>query len=109
MIGIALASFVAVLGRGVHDSMNNAIDGQLYVAGLRGWQTDAAKDCALQRVRFTGKPVNMPTSFHVKENGIELGFTTALDPASAGDADSYDVEQWNYMADPLADRKTVKG
>src|SRR3954466_5127186 len=39
----------------------------------------------------------MPTSFHVKENGIEFGFPTPVDPASAGDADSYDVEQWNYI------------
>ena len=29
MIGLALVSFVAVLGKGVHDSMNNAITGQV--------------------------------------------------------------------------------
>jgi putative ABC transport system permease protein len=41
MIGIALASFVAVLGRGVHDSMNNAIDRQFpaswIVTSKNGW------------------------------------------------------------------------
>ena len=31
-------------------------DGQLYVAGLKGWQTDSAHDGCLQRVRYTGKP-----------------------------------------------------
>ena len=45
----------------------------------------------------TGKPVNMPTSFHVKENGVEIGFTQPVDPATATDPDSYDVEQWNYI------------
>jgi len=41
MIGIALASFVAVLARGVHDSMNNAIDKQFpaswIVTSKNGW------------------------------------------------------------------------
>src|SRR5204862_6713465 len=41
MIGIALASFVAVLGKGVHDSMNNAIDEQFpaswIVTSKNGW------------------------------------------------------------------------
>ena len=75
----------------------NPVDGQIYVAGLKGWQTSAAKDCGFQRVRYTGKTVNMPNELHVKENGIEIGFTTPIDPKSAGDPDSYDVEQWNYV------------
>jgi hypothetical protein len=75
----------------------NPIDNQIYVVGLKGWQTRAAKDACFQRVRYTGKTVNMPTSFHVKENGIELGFTNPVDPETAGDPDSYDVEQWNYL------------
>jgi putative ABC transport system permease protein len=41
MIGIALVSFVAVLGRGVHDSMNNAIEQQFpaawVVTSKNGW------------------------------------------------------------------------
>src|SRR5262249_3222417 len=75
----------------------NPIDGQIYLTGLKGWQTRAAKDACFQRVRYTGKLVNMPTAFHVKENGIELGFTNPVDPETAGDPDSYDVEQWNYL------------
>src|SRR4051812_19808072 len=41
MIGIALVSFVAVLGKGVHDSMDNAIKGQFpsafVVTSKNGW------------------------------------------------------------------------
>ena len=33
----------------------NAADGQLYVCGLKGWQTRATKDGIFQRVRYTGK------------------------------------------------------
>jgi len=52
MIGIALVSFVAVLGKGVHDSMNNAIDGQFpaqwIVTSKNGWSgfPTAAGDAA---------------------------------------------------------------
>jgi hypothetical protein len=75
----------------------NPADGQLYVAGLRGWQTDAAKDAGLQRVRYTGKTVNMPTELHVKGDGIEIAFTSPLDESSAKDAQNWDIEQWNYV------------
>ncbi len=44
-------------------------DGQLYVAGLKGWQTNGAKDGAIQRVRYTGKPVTMPNTLHVTDKG----------------------------------------
>jgi hypothetical protein len=72
------------------------IDGQLYVVGLKGWQTSAAKDSALQRVRYTGKPNNQPAELHVRADGIELTFPYALDAASASDAANYAVKQWNY-------------
>ena len=73
----------------------NPADKQLYVAGLRGWQTTAAKDAGLQRVRYTGAKVCMPTQFNVKSNGIEVAFTSELDPSIAADAGNYAVEQWN--------------
>jgi hypothetical protein len=74
----------------------NPGDGQLYACGLRGWQTNGAKDGCLQRVRYTGKPAYQPRALHVTPRGIELTFTDPLDPATANDAGSYDVERWQY-------------
>ncbi|HWE02327.1 MAG TPA: DUF6797 domain-containing protein [Tepidisphaeraceae bacterium] len=71
-------------------------DGQLYLCGLRGWQTAGVKDGALQRVRYTGKTVHQPAALHIRANGILLTFTCPLDPRSAADADSFSVLQWNY-------------
>jgi hypothetical protein len=71
-------------------------DGQLYVCGLKGWQTTGARDGAFQRVRFTGQPVRMPRELHVRPQGIELDFTATLDPASAADTQNWAVQQWNY-------------
>jgi hypothetical protein len=75
----------------------NAIDGQLYIAGLRGWQTSAASDACFQRVRYTGKPVQMVTALKVTKTGLDLTFTDPVDAEDATDPDSYDIEQWNYL------------
>lgn len=76
-------------------------DGQLYVCGLKGWQTNAARLTAFQRVRYTGAPVRMPSALHAVEGGLIVGFTCALDPALATDVQSYAVEQWNYVWGPM--------
>lgn len=76
-------------------------DGQLWVCGLRGWQTNAARLTAFQRVRFTGAPVRLPKALWAVEGGLALQFTTPLDPALAGDVQSYALEQWNYVWGPM--------
>ena len=70
-------------------------DGQLYIVGLKGWQSSAAKDGCLHRVRYTGKPVQLPAALKVKPNGVEISFTNALDN-SASDLGNYAVSVWNY-------------
>jgi hypothetical protein len=73
------------------------LDGQLYVAGLRGWQTNAARDGALQRVRYTGQPLNTVAAMKVTHTGLDLTFTNPLDPKIASDPENYSAEQWNYL------------
>jgi hypothetical protein len=70
-------------------------DGQLYVIGLDGWQTGAVKDGSFQRVRYTGKPIHMPSSYGVYENGVKIGFTQPLHK-SAARPENFRVEAWNY-------------
>ncbi len=82
---------------GISRARFNATDGQLYVAGLKGWQTTAAKDACFQRVRYTGKPVTMPTAMHVAADGISITFTNPLDKKAATNLDNYAVDQWNYL------------
>ena len=71
-------------------------DGQLYLSGLRGWQTRAGHDGVLARVRYTGKPLQVPLDLHVGPGTIAITFTCALDPDSAADPDAWGIEQWNY-------------
>ncbi|MFM8470148.1 MAG: DUF6797 domain-containing protein [Limisphaerales bacterium] len=72
-------------------------DGQLYLTGLRGWQTRGTRDGAFSRVRYTGKPVDMPHSLHATKDGVQITFTRALDTATAADAANWAVERWNYI------------
>ncbi len=82
---------------GIMRARFNAVDHQLYLVGMKGWQTSAAKNGGFQRVRFTGQPVCMPLEMHARKNGMEITFTTPLDPASANDLENYSLEQWNYV------------
>ena len=74
----------------------NPKDGQLYVAGLRGWQSNAAKEGGFDRVRYTGAPVTMPTGLHVSKAGVTITFTGPLDKEAAESVDRYSVSVWNY-------------
>ena len=71
-------------------------DGQLYLCGLKGWQTSGVRDGGLFRVRYTGKPLRQVIGWTVLHDAVRLRFDTPLDPATASDPDNYSVEQWNY-------------
>lgn len=71
-------------------------DGQLYVVGSTGWQTSAVRDGSFQRVRYTGKNINLPVQLKVQPSGIQLTFSDPLEKATAEDPGSYGIEQWNY-------------
>jgi len=75
----------------------NPTDGQLYIAGLSGWQSNAARDGGFDRIRFTGKPVHMPTGLKAKKGVYEITYTSALNPASVAEISNYAVEAWNYQ------------
>ena len=69
--------------------------GDLWVAGLDGWQTAAVRDGCLQRLRRTDEPLRLPTAVRVHRNGIELRFATELGDAAADPA-AWSVGAWTY-------------
>ena len=52
-----MVKFPLKFGTGLMRGRMNPRDSQVYVCGLRGWQTTGVKNGALQRVRYTGAPV----------------------------------------------------
>lgn len=82
---------------GVMRGRFSPFDGQLYLAGLRVWQSSGARFGAFHRVRYTGKKVYLPKELEVKSNGLQLTFTEPLDREFAEDPESYAVDQWDYL------------
>lgn len=82
---------------GIMRARMNPKDGQLYVCGLKGWQTTAAKDGGFQRVRATGKSACFPVGMKIHKNGIALTFSDKLDPETVTDTQNWTGEQWNYL------------
>jgi hypothetical protein len=74
----------------------NPRDGQLYVAGLQGWQTKAVKISGFDRVRYTGKPVYTVEALKVTPTGLQLTFSTPLDAKEANDPENFSARRWNY-------------
>lgn len=81
---------------GAHRGRFNPADGQLYVSGMAGWGSYTPDDGCFQRVRYTGADVQLPTGFHVHQNGVRLTFTAPLDKAIASQPRSHFAQAWNY-------------
>ncbi|MCI0744795.1 MAG: hypothetical protein L0Y58_05240 [Verrucomicrobia subdivision 3 bacterium] len=97
--GQAQGGVVPLKGRFISGAMRGAFrrqDGQLYVAGTRGWVSSALRDGCLQRVRYTGAKVHLPIALRACSNGLRITFTQPLDRRTAEDTGSYGIEQWNY-------------
>lgn len=74
----------------------NPVDGQLYVAGLSEWQSNAGRITGFDRVRYTGKPVYTLNSLKVVPGGLQLAFSQPLDAATATDTQNWSGRRWNY-------------
>ncbi len=74
----------------------NPKDGQLYVAGLSEWQSNASKNTGFDRVRYTGKKVYSARGLKALKTGVELTFTEPLATDSVADLQNWSGQRWNY-------------
>jgi hypothetical protein len=74
----------------------NQRDGQLYIAGLSEWQSNAAKPAGFDRVRYSGKPVYSVHGLKVLKNGVQLTFTQPLATDTVADLGNWTGKRWNY-------------
>lgn len=72
--------------------------GQLYVMGLRGWQTNGGT--GFQRVRYLGEKAPAPVALRVHDNGVVVEFSDKLDPATVADVRRFTVKKWKYIWGP---------
>ncbi len=90
-----VVKFPLEFASGIMRARVNPTDGQVYVVGMKGWQTSAPQTGCLQRVRYTGKPYNAPMDVKIANNGLTIAFNEKLDPTSAQDASNWDVRRFN--------------
>ena len=99
---VAQAAVIKVphdFGTGIMRGRVNPVDGQVYVTGMNGWNENGRRglrDGGIERVRYTGKTDRMVTDCKVLPNGLRLSFNFPIDAASASDAASFEIDQWNY-------------
>ncbi len=91
-----LTRFPMEFDTGVMRGVFHPQDHQLYACGLYGWAGNKTKPGEFYRIRYTGKPLNMPQHLHVASDGMLVGFSDPLDPTTATDSGNYDVKVWNY-------------
>jgi hypothetical protein len=73
-------------------------DGSMYVAGFRGWQTNAAREAGFQRIRRNDSVANpLPSGMKVTKDGVALRFDVELDDELATDPSSFTVKRWKYI------------
>lgn len=78
----------------------NPADGQVYAAGLQGWNGGGRAgltDGGVQRLRYTGIPPHMITDARVVAGGLELDVNFQVDPDSAAEDSAFVTEQWDYL------------
>lgn len=81
---------------GVHRGKFSPVDGQLYVSGMAGWGSYTTERGCFQRVRYTGQAVQVPTGFHLHENGVVITFAAKLDREFCENAKEHFAQSWNY-------------
>ncbi|MEP2307860.1 DUF6797 domain-containing protein [Rhodopirellula bahusiensis] len=81
---------------GAHRGRFSPTDNQLYVTGMQGWGAYVPDEGSFQRVRFTGHTYQVPTGFHVHQNGVRLTFAEPVDASIACDVQNHFAQCWNY-------------
>lgn len=81
---------------GVMRAAVNPRDGQVYVTGLTGWDTESTElEGCLQRIRYTGESGTMLIGARATRGGIELEFSGPIDTAALSPG-NFEIERWNY-------------
>ncbi len=70
-------------------------DGQLYTCGMFAWGSNQQEQGGLYRIRYTGKPANLPTGLSATKRGVTLAFSDPLQAAAASDAKNFRVKVWS--------------
>lgn len=73
-------------------------DGSLFVGGTnRGWGSRGTKPFALERLSWSGRVPFEMQEMKARSDGFEITFTEPVDPATAADVKSWDLQSYCYI------------
>jgi hypothetical protein len=65
---------------------------------MSAWGTNQMlRGGGLYRIRYTGRPLTVPTRLSASVSGVALSFTSSLDSKKAGDVKNYEVKTWDLV------------
>ncbi len=79
---------------GVMRARFHPTDGQLYTCGMFAWAGNQTAPGGFYRVRYTGKPIDLPIGLHAKTTGVQIVFSDPIDPSSTTDVKNYEIKVW---------------
>ncbi len=79
---------------GIHRGRFHPVDGQLYLCGMFAWAGTQQQDGGLYRLRYTGRPVVLPSQLTAQGTALQLRFTAQLD-ATALQATDFQISTWS--------------
>jgi hypothetical protein len=82
---------------GVMRGRFHPVDGQLYTCGMFAWAGNQTEPGGLFRLRYTGKPIYLPTGLHANTKGISITFTDPLERACAENPKNYAISTWSLL------------
>lgn len=73
-------------------------DGSMFVGGTnRGWGSVGKAPFSLERVNWSGKIPFEILEMRARKDGFELQFTLPVDPETAGNVESYELQTYTYI------------
>ncbi len=70
-------------------------DGQFYGCGMMAWGSSQVLQAGgLYRIRYTGKPLNLPLALHARTGGLEIQFSDPLDAKAVQETSRYQISTW---------------
>ncbi len=67
------------------------------VLGFKGWQTNAPRAMAINRIRYKGEKLIRPIDVRASVKGLYVTFNEKIDAASVADLSNFSLERWNYL------------
>ncbi|MDD7986464.1 cytochrome c [Lentisphaera marina] len=88
---------IRLMSSGMRIRFNPKHGDNAIISGFKGWQTNASRGTALNRVRYKGNKMIRPLEVKATTKGLYLSFNEMLDPETLKNVNNFSVQRWNYL------------